>query len=173
MCDTIVAWGDVTADGVTVFGKDSDREPNEAHHLLRVSAPPPRRCGSPPGAVPPGSADKSIITEHSNAPRQTHPLAGAGEADRELGSAQYAFVEVGGEATGEWRPDSGAVRGAGHFARGRTTPRRPAGAKREIPVRQVAVSAPPGARLAGRASPRRPTSQRSVRCFVWRGSKRS
>jgi dipeptidase len=36
MCDTVVALGSVTADGVTIFGKNSDREPNEAHHLLRV-----------------------------------------------------------------------------------------------------------------------------------------
>jgi secernin len=36
MCDTVVATGSVTADGVTVFGKNSDREPNEAHHLLRI-----------------------------------------------------------------------------------------------------------------------------------------
>ncbi|MBI4766859.1 MAG: hypothetical protein HY787_20070 [Deltaproteobacteria bacterium] len=38
MCDTVVATAEVTADGVTVFGKNSDREPNEAHHLLRVPA---------------------------------------------------------------------------------------------------------------------------------------
>ncbi|MGC9349870.1 MAG: acyl-CoA--6-aminopenicillanic acid acyltransferase, partial [Anaerolineae bacterium] len=38
MCDTLVATGDVTADGVTVFGKNSDREPNEAHHVVRVPA---------------------------------------------------------------------------------------------------------------------------------------
>ncbi len=38
MCDTIVALGSVTADGVTLFGKNSDREPNEAHHLLRIPA---------------------------------------------------------------------------------------------------------------------------------------
>lgn len=38
MCDTVVATGEVTTDGVTVFGKNSDREPNEAHHLLRVPA---------------------------------------------------------------------------------------------------------------------------------------
>ncbi len=36
MCDTVVALGSVTADGVTLFGKNSDREPNEAQHLLRV-----------------------------------------------------------------------------------------------------------------------------------------
>ncbi|MCJ7551237.1 MAG: C69 family dipeptidase [Anaerolineae bacterium] len=38
MCDTIVATAEVTADGTTVFGKNSDREPNEAHHLTRIPA---------------------------------------------------------------------------------------------------------------------------------------
>ncbi len=38
MCDTIVALGNVTADGVTILGKNSDREPNEAHQLLRLPA---------------------------------------------------------------------------------------------------------------------------------------
>lgn len=37
MCDALVALGSVTADGVALFGKNSDREPNEAHHLLRIS----------------------------------------------------------------------------------------------------------------------------------------
>lgn len=36
MCDTVVALGSATADGIALFGKNSDREPNEAHHLLRV-----------------------------------------------------------------------------------------------------------------------------------------
>lgn len=36
MCDTLVALGSVTADGVTLFAKNSDREPNEAHHILRI-----------------------------------------------------------------------------------------------------------------------------------------
>jgi dipeptidase len=30
MCDTLVALGNSTSDGVTIFGKNSDREPNEA-----------------------------------------------------------------------------------------------------------------------------------------------
>jgi len=38
MCDTVVATAEVTADGTTVFGKNSDREPNEAHHLTRIPA---------------------------------------------------------------------------------------------------------------------------------------
>ena len=36
MCDTIVALGSVTADGMTLFGKNPDREPNEAHHVIRM-----------------------------------------------------------------------------------------------------------------------------------------
>ena len=38
MCDTLVALGNVTADGATILGKNSDREPNEAQHLLRFPA---------------------------------------------------------------------------------------------------------------------------------------
>jgi len=38
MCDTIVATKDATKDGVTLFGKNSDREPNEAHHIVLVQA---------------------------------------------------------------------------------------------------------------------------------------
>lgn len=38
MCDTVVATGAVTADGTTLFGKNSDREPNESHHLLHIPA---------------------------------------------------------------------------------------------------------------------------------------
>jgi secernin len=38
MCDTIVANGDATMDGVTIFAKNSDREPNEAQYLEYVPA---------------------------------------------------------------------------------------------------------------------------------------
>ncbi len=34
MCDTLVATGDATQDGVTLFAKNSDREPNEAQQLV-------------------------------------------------------------------------------------------------------------------------------------------
>ncbi|MDK1025594.1 MAG: C69 family dipeptidase, partial [Gammaproteobacteria bacterium] len=49
MCDTIVVTADATAEGATLFGKNSDREPNEAHHLMRIPArdyaqPSPVRC---------------------------------------------------------------------------------------------------------------------------------
>lgn len=38
MCDTMVALGNSTADGSVLFAKNSDREPNEAHHLLLIPA---------------------------------------------------------------------------------------------------------------------------------------
>ena len=38
MCDTTVVLGDATASGVTLFGKNSDRDPNEAHFVLSVPA---------------------------------------------------------------------------------------------------------------------------------------
>jgi dipeptidase len=36
MCDTIAATGNATADGITLFGKNSDREPNEAQNLCHI-----------------------------------------------------------------------------------------------------------------------------------------
>ncbi|MEI8081678.1 MAG: C69 family dipeptidase [Actinomycetes bacterium] len=38
MCDTFVALGDSTTDGAVILGKNSDREPNEAHELVMVEA---------------------------------------------------------------------------------------------------------------------------------------
>lgn len=38
MCDTFVALGGVSTDGALVFGKNSDREPNEAQELQLVAA---------------------------------------------------------------------------------------------------------------------------------------
>ncbi len=38
MCDTFIALGNATADGSVIFGKNSDREPNEAHQLLLIPA---------------------------------------------------------------------------------------------------------------------------------------
>jgi len=45
MCDTIVATPPATAGGAVLFGKNSDREPNEAHHIVAI----------PPEDHPPGS----------------------------------------------------------------------------------------------------------------------
>ncbi len=38
MCDTIVALGNSTADGNVIFGKNSDRHPNEAHEVVILPA---------------------------------------------------------------------------------------------------------------------------------------
>jgi secernin len=38
MCDTMVVLGSASADGVTLFAKNSDRDPREPHHLLRIPA---------------------------------------------------------------------------------------------------------------------------------------
>jgi len=38
MCDTVVALRNSTADGSVIFAKNSDRDPNEAHHLLLFPA---------------------------------------------------------------------------------------------------------------------------------------
>jgi len=49
MCDTLIAAPSATADGVALLAKNSDREPNEAHHVIALPAAdhPPRsavRC---------------------------------------------------------------------------------------------------------------------------------
>ncbi len=36
MCDTFVALGNATQDGSVIFGKNSDREPNEAHNVVLI-----------------------------------------------------------------------------------------------------------------------------------------
>jgi secernin len=38
MCDTLIATAETTKDGVTIFGKNSDREPNEAHQVVSLPA---------------------------------------------------------------------------------------------------------------------------------------
>ncbi len=38
MCDTLIATSEVTRDGRTIFGKNSDREPNEAHQVVGIPA---------------------------------------------------------------------------------------------------------------------------------------
>lgn len=53
MCDTFVALGSATADGSVIFGKNSDREPNEAHEL----------CVLPRAQHPPGSTIKLTYLE--------------------------------------------------------------------------------------------------------------
>jgi secernin len=38
VCDTLVALANSTADGSVIFAKNSDREPNEAHHIVLIPA---------------------------------------------------------------------------------------------------------------------------------------
>ncbi len=46
MCDTMVVMGSASADGVTLFAKNSDRDPREAHEVVRI--PSARHA---PGAI--------------------------------------------------------------------------------------------------------------------------
>ena len=46
MCDTMVVLGSASADGVTLFAKNSDRDPREAHEVVRFPA-----AHHPPGAT--------------------------------------------------------------------------------------------------------------------------
>jgi dipeptidase len=46
MCDTLVVLGNASADGTTLFAKNSDRDPREAHEIVRIPAEE-----HPPGAV--------------------------------------------------------------------------------------------------------------------------
>ena len=41
MCDTLVALSNVTMDNSVIFGKNSDREPNEPQIMIRI--PPKKR----------------------------------------------------------------------------------------------------------------------------------
>jgi dipeptidase len=47
MCDTLIATAETTKDGVPIFGKNSDREPNEAHQIVNI----PARDYAPGGEV--------------------------------------------------------------------------------------------------------------------------
>ena len=46
MCDTMVVLGNASAEGVTLFAKNSDRDPREAHEVIRIPA-----ARHPPGAT--------------------------------------------------------------------------------------------------------------------------
>ncbi len=61
MCDTFVLTAEATADGVPLFGKNSDREPNEAQRVVWF----------PPTDHPPGSTVRCTYLEIPQAPR-TH-----------------------------------------------------------------------------------------------------
>ncbi len=58
MCDTFVSLPDATFDGSVILGKNSDREPNEAHELLIA-----------PAVQDPGARLKATYIEIAQAPR--------------------------------------------------------------------------------------------------------
>lgn len=64
MCDTLVMTRTATTAGVTLFAKNSDRDPNEAHHLLLL----------PTADHPPGSRVHCTYIEIEQAPH-THAVA--------------------------------------------------------------------------------------------------
>jgi len=60
MCDTVVATSESTADGVTLFGKNSDRDPNEAQSVCFIPAADIHR-DSPGSAHPCRAALKTLL----------------------------------------------------------------------------------------------------------------
>jgi len=62
MCDTMVATSGVTADGAVLFGKNSDREPNEAHQVISLPAQ-----DHPPGSRAHCTYIEIPQAEHTNA----------------------------------------------------------------------------------------------------------
>jgi secernin len=89
MCDTIVALGNSTADGSVIFGKNSDREPNEAHEVIIV----PRTKHSP------GSMVKCTYIEIPQV-NETHQILLAKPFwiwGAEMGSNEFG-VTIGNEA---------------------------------------------------------------------------
>ncbi len=58
MCDTLVVLGNASADGVTLFAKNSDRDPREPHFVAR----------SPAGRHPPGATVRCTFIEVPQVP---------------------------------------------------------------------------------------------------------
>lgn len=89
MCDTLVATPEATKDGVMIFGKNSDREPNEAHHLV----------SHPAADHSPGSRVKCTYIEAPQA-RHTHAILLAKPFwiwGAEMGANEHGLV-IGNEA---------------------------------------------------------------------------
>jgi dipeptidase len=89
MCDTVVATPEVTADGVMVFGKNSDREPNEAHQLVRMPA-----AEHAPGSLLQCTYIEIPQVEHTHAVLLAKPFWMWGA---EMGANEHGLV-IGNEA---------------------------------------------------------------------------
>jgi len=89
MCDTLVATPSVTEDGVTLFGKNSDREPNEAHEVVYVPAE-----SHPSGATVSCTYIDVPQVEHTNAVVLSKPFWIWGA---EMGANEHGVV-IGNEA---------------------------------------------------------------------------
>jgi dipeptidase len=89
MCDTLVATPDATKDGVAIFAKNSDREPNEAQQIISIAAKD----------YSPGSSVSCTYIEipqapHTNAVVLSKPFWIWGA---EMGANEYGVV-IGNEA---------------------------------------------------------------------------
>lgn len=89
MCDTMVITHDITTDGVTVFGKNSDRDPNEAQYLLHQA-----EADHPPGSMVRCTYIEIPQVEHTYSVLLSKPywIWGA-----EIGANQHGVV-IGNEA---------------------------------------------------------------------------
>ncbi len=89
MCDTFVATPEATADGSMIFGKNSDREPNEAHELLLI----PRGTHEPDARVQCTYVDIPQVEEtHAVLLARPYWIWGA-----EMGANEHGVV-IGNEA---------------------------------------------------------------------------
>ncbi|MEA4908937.1 MAG: C69 family dipeptidase [Anaerolineaceae bacterium] len=89
MCDTVVALGNSTRSGAVLFGKNSDREPNEAHELVHI----------PAGDHQPGEVVKCTYVEVPQVPH-THAIFLAKPFwiwGAEMGANEHGVV-IGNEA---------------------------------------------------------------------------
>jgi secernin len=89
MCDTFVALRNSTLDGSVIFGKNSDRDPNEAHHLLLL-----------PAAEHPDGAEMKLTYIHIPQVKHTHAVLLAKPFwiwGAEMGANEHGVV-IGNEA---------------------------------------------------------------------------
>ncbi|MCB8959317.1 MAG: hypothetical protein H6651_03315 [Ardenticatenales bacterium] len=121
MCDTVVATGAATKDGITILGKNSDREPNRR-------PPAPGHPRSRPRARQPGRLHLHQIPQvaHTHAILLGKPFwiwgaeMGVNEHGLAIGNeALFTRVPYEKEAGPDWHGSAAAGAGAGHDGAGR------------------------------------------------------